>query len=214
VTSLSADTLSRYQSSDGWKTCRIWIAGAFGALLAGSDRILNFWSLGAASSLSLALRGLFDLSRVFFLLPLVCFVVGLLIAAGIALWRRHFRRVTSSIFAIMAIPICFVVVAKVPLFDPWLWYAIANETRFEALAASGLPSNEAKYAVIEIRDVSTGLAGLSPNHFIALIYDESDAVCLDPSERPSIWRTRTAFGLPLPKGRRLYGHFFRVDEFE
>jgi len=181
-------------------------------MLAGSNRILDFWSLGAGGSLHLAVRGLFELSQVFFLLPLAAFVVGLLIAGGIALWRRHFRRVASSISAIMAIPICFVVVAKVPLFDPWLWYAIANITRFEALAASDPRPNGPKYAEIEVRDVSTGLV-INGNHFIALVYDESDAVGLDPSERPSIWRIRTEFGSPFPRGRRLYGHLFRVDIF-
>ena len=106
------------------------------------------------------MRALFDLSRVLFLLPLAGFVVGLLIAAGIALWRRHFRRVASSIFAIAVIPVGFVVVAKVPFFDPWFWYAMANRARFEAFVASGPPSNGSKYAVVEGRDVSTGLAGL------------------------------------------------------
>ena len=209
----SAEPVSRYQPADGWGTRRIWIAGAVGAMLAGSQRLLDFWPLGAAGSLSLGLRGLFELSGVFLLLPLAGFVVGLLIAAGAALWRRHFRRVASSIFAIAAIPICFVAVAKVPLFDPWLWYAIANGTRFEALAASDPSSNGPKYALIETWDVSTGLAGAGLNHFIALIYDESDAVGLEPSQRPSIWQTRTEFGSPIPRGRRLYGHFFRVDIF-
>jgi hypothetical protein len=201
------------KQADGWGTRRIWIASTLGAMLAGSQRILDFWSLGAGGSLHLAVRGLLELSRVFLLLPLAGFVAGLLIAAGIALWYRHFRRVASSVFAIAAIPVCFVIIAKLPLFDPWLWYAIANSTRFEALAASDPPPNGPKYAQIEVRDVSTGMAGLGPNHFIALIYDESDAVGLEPSERPSIWRTRTEFGSPLPRGRRLYGHLFRVDIF-
>lgn len=125
-------------------------------------------------------------------------------------------------FAIAAIPFCFLSVASVPLFDPWLWYAIANRARFEALAGSGPGSDGSEYALIEIRDVSTGLAGASPNHFVALIYDESNAVGRDPSERAGISRTRTlwpseksAFGLaPIPRGRRLFGHFFRVDDFE
>jgi hypothetical protein len=213
------DPVSRYQKADRWGTRRIWIAGAFGAMLAGSQWILDFWPLGAGGSLGHAVRAILDLSRVLFLLPLAGFVVGLLIAAGIALWRRHFRRVASSIFAIAAIPVCMVIVAKVPLFDPWLWYTIANRTRFEALAASGPPSNGPKYAVVEIRDVSTGFAGIDPNHFIALIYDESEAVGLEPSERPGIWRTRTMNPErdpipPIPRGRRLYGHFFRVDDFE
>jgi hypothetical protein len=50
VTNPSADSIPRYQPADGWRTRRIWIAGAFGAMLAGSRRILDFWSLGAAGS--------------------------------------------------------------------------------------------------------------------------------------------------------------------
>jgi hypothetical protein len=61
--------------------------------------------------------------------------------------------------------------------------------------------------VIEIRDVSAGLV-INGNHFIVLVYDERDAVGLEPSERPSIWRTRTMFGaMSFPRGKRLYGHF-------
>src|ERR1700710_259879 len=114
VINLSTDPVSQYQPTDGWGTRRIWIAGAVGAMCAGSQWILDFWPLGAGGSLGLAVRALFDLSRVLFLLPLAGFVVGLLIAAGIALWRRHFRRVASSILAIAAIPVSVVVVAKVP----------------------------------------------------------------------------------------------------
>jgi hypothetical protein len=189
---------------DRWGTHRIWIAGAFGAMLAGSQLILDFWPLGAGGSLGHAMRTLFDLSRVLFLLPLAGFVVGLLIAAGIALCGRHFRWVASSIFAIAAIPVGFVVVAKVPFFEPWFWFAMANRARFEAFVASGPPSNGSKYAVVEGRDVSTGLAGLTPNHFVLVIYDESDAVGLEPSERPSIWRTRTmnpeGGSISIPRG--------------
>lgn len=118
----------------------------------------------------------------------------------------------------MAIPICLTVVVRVSLFDPWFWYALAKRTRFEALAARDSPSRGSEYAVVAGADVSTGLAGLTPSHFIVLIYDESDAVGLDPSERPSIWRTRTLDPErdpvpPIPRGTRLFGHFFRVDKF-
>jgi hypothetical protein len=211
-TNPSADSISRYQAGGGWGTRRIWIAGTFAAMLAECPRILDFWSLGAAGSLSLALRGLFELLQLFFLLLLAGLVVGLLMAAGIALWYLHFRRAASSIFAIAAITGCILAVRKVPLFDPWVWYAIVNSSRFEALAASDPPPDGPKYTEIEVRDVSTGLV-INGNHFIPLVYDESDAVGLEPSERPSFWRTRTEFGLPLPRGSRLYGHLFRVDIF-
>jgi hypothetical protein len=212
VIDLSTESISRPQPAGGWGLHRIWIAVALGATLAGSRRILNFWSLGAAHSPSLGLRDLLQNLAVFFILPLaVVAIVVFLIAAAISLWRRHFRRAASSIFAIAAIPICFLVIANVSLFDPWLWYTISNNSRFEALAARDPSPNGQKYAKIEVRDVSVGLVG---NHFIALFYDESDALGLDPSERPSIWRTRTWYGSPIPQGRRLYGHVFIVDIFE
>lgn len=178
-----------------------------GAWLAGGSRILDFWSLGAPG------RDLLDLSLFFFVLLLVCSVMGLFINSGIALWHRHYRRSASDIFAIAAIPLCFAIIVRAPLFDPWFWYAFANSSRFEALTTNDPPPDGPKYALIEVRDVSTGLAGLNPNHFVAFIYDESDAAGLEPSERPSFWRTRTEFGNPLPKGTRLYGHIFRVDIF-
>lgn len=218
----SADTTSLHQPSDRWGTRRIWIACACSALAAFSSRMINFlplgasgllWPHGSGGSLQGAIRPLFEL-LVLIVLPLAFFVVGLLISAGIALWRGQLRKMTSSILAIAVVPICYVVVAKSPLFDPWLWYVIANYTRFEALAASNSPASGLKFAVIEDRDVSAGLV-ISGNHFIDLVYDESDAIGLEPSERPSIWRTRKMFGaVPFPRGKRLYDHFFRVDKFE
>jgi len=221
VIELSADTASLHQPSDRWGIHRIWIACACTAVFAFSPRMISFlplgadgllWPHGSGGSLQSAIRPLFEI-LVLIVLPLAFFVVGLLISAGIALWRRHFRQMASSILAIAVIPICYVVIAKAPFFDPWLWYVIANHTRFEALAASNSPLSGPKFAVIEIRDVSAGLAG-SGSHFIALVYDESDAVGLEPSERPSIWLSRTMYGSVFHRGKRLYGHFFRVDEFE
>lgn len=202
------------QPTDGWRTRRIWIAGVLGAVLPASNWLLDFWPLGAGG----LVRVWFDFSRLLFLLPLACYVAGLLIACGITLWRHRVRRAASSIVALAAIPVCFEFVARVPMFDPWLWYTIANEARFEALAAKTSPPTGPKYAVLEVRDVSTGLVGLDPNHFVGLIYDESDAVGLKPPDRPALWRTRSLWpgppGTAIPRGRRLVGHFFRVDEFE
>ena len=212
-----AEHLSRDPEADRWRARRIWVAGAFGAMLAGSGVILDFWPVGASGSFANGLRGFLDISRLIVALPLMGFTLGLLIAALIALWRLHFRRLASNILAIAAIPVCFGLVGLLPLFDPWLWYAMVNNSRFEALAASASPSNEPKYAVVEGRDVSVGFVGGS-THFVFLIFDESDAVGLEPSERPDIWRTRTialerSNPPPIPRGRRLYGHVFRVDEF-
>jgi hypothetical protein len=210
-----------HQPSDRWGTRRIWIACACSAVFAFSPRMIDFlplgaegplWPHGSFGSLQGAIRPLFEF-LVLIGLPLAFFVVGLLIAAGIALWRRQLRQMASSILAIAVIPICYVVIARAPFFDPWLWYVIANQSRFEALAASNSPSGGPKFAVIEIRDVSAGLV-INGNHFVALVYDESDVIGRDPSEWPGIWRTGMLAEMPFPRGQRLYGHFFKLDEFE
>jgi hypothetical protein len=85
------------------------------------------------------------------------------------------------------------------LFDPWFWYVIWNKSRFEASAANDAPPNGPRFAIIEERDVSTGIAGVTPNHFIALVYDESDAVDREPFD---------------PTETRIYGHFFRRDYYQ
>ena len=115
---IDSSTDPTLQLVDSWGTTRIWVAGIFGVAFAGSQMILDFWPIGFGGSLGVTLRAFFDLSRLPFLLLLAGFIVVLLIAAGIALWRRHFRRVMSSILAVVAIPICVAVVAWVPLFDP------------------------------------------------------------------------------------------------
>ena len=213
MTGENIEALPRSPPADAWRTRRIWLFVAFGLWLAGAGWILDFWPLGGG--LGQDIRSAIDLSRLLLVLLLAGFSVGLLIAAGIALYRRQFRRAVSSVVAIAALPVCFVIVAKVPLFDPWLWYAIANKNRFETLVASD-PVNRVKYAVLREDDVSTGFSGIDPNHFVLLIYDESDDVGRKPSDRPDIWRARMIPGLdaPIPKGRKLYGHFFRVDCFK
>jgi hypothetical protein len=189
-------------------------------MLAGNQRILDFLPLSAPGSPASALRALLDLpGLLLMLLILMWLVMGLLVAAGVALWRGRLRRMASSLLAVAAIPVCFAAVARSPWFDPWLWYTIANAARFEALATPDPPPDGAKYALVETRDVSTGLAGVMPAHFVSLIYDESDAAGLEPSERPGIWRSRTLWPglssrpIPIPRGTRLYGHFYKVDEF-
>jgi hypothetical protein len=202
--------VARHRPADGWRITRICLAAACGATLAEGGLILNFWPLGAGGSGPLPVRFLVEMALLLAWLPLAGFAVGLLVAAGLAAWRRQFRRLASSLFAIAAIPLRFLAVARLPVCDPWLWYAIANHARFEALASDASPPNAQPYTVVATRDVSIGFAGINPNHFVVLIYDASDAVGLDPSDRPTLWQHAN----PIPKGRRLYGHVFRVDEFD
>ena len=93
------------ESTEGWKFARIWIAGVAGAMLPETYLILGFlpplpppFGFG---------RILLDLSQWIQFLTLACLIVGLSIAAIIALWRRQFRRAASSLLAVVAIPVCF-----------------------------------------------------------------------------------------------------------
>ena len=202
---------------DRWGGWRIGIAVALGAMLAESEWVLEFWPLGASGSIGLAMRGQLETAQLLSILLMSGFGLVIAVAACIALWERRWRMLASNLIAITAIPVAFEVGANALVFDPWLWYAVSNSARFEAQAAGTAGGNEPRYAVLEQRDVSTGYVGLSPNHFVTLIYDESDAVGLDPAERPTIWRGRSlwpgADGAPIPRGRRLYGHVFRVDVY-
>lgn len=205
---LGTSAVATRQRSDRWDTLRIWLAGTFGALIAAGDRLLDFLEAGSGFA------GLLNFTEIL-LVPVLFLgiVLGLFVEAGVVLWRRQYRRAASSILAIVAIPVCVVVIARAPLFDPWKWYAVANKSRFETLAVHDPPPGGPKYAKTKVWDVSSGLV-VNGNHFVTLVFDESDEVGLDPAERPSIWQTRTEFGLPLPKGARLYGHLFKVDWFE
>jgi hypothetical protein len=185
--------------------------------MAGNNTLLQFWPLSPLGTLAGSMRTLLDLAGLLFMMPLLVFVLYLLVACIVALWRRHIRHAVSSLLAIAAIPLCAMVVIAVPLFDPWLWYAVLDGAHLKERFTSDQSSDQPKFAIIEIRDVSTGIVG-SGNHFVALVYDESDAVELPPDKRPAIWRDRSlwpAVGFtPIPRGQRLYGHFFKVDVWD
>ena len=82
---------------------------------------------------------------------------------------------------------------------------MANNTRFEKLAAGGPPSTG---LVVEYRDVSVGFVS-NYSHFVYLVYDESNAVGLEPSQRPSTWKVRTIIpeiiDSPVLEGRAIMG---------
>ncbi|ARQ57442.1 UNVERIFIED_ORG: hypothetical protein GGE64_001149 [Rhizobium etli] len=190
---------------DIWNVRRMVIAAFLGTACAAYARALDFWPLGFANGL----RGLFDLLGG----PLlVLSVVGILlvwfISAIAAQYDRRLRGMASSFIAIIIVPVWFGTIVTVPLFDPWLWYAIFNKSSFEAAAAtSGSSQNSPKFAIIEARDVSTGIAGVSVDHFVALIYSEGDPhkhVYSNSDEE------KLASSSVLT---HLYGNFYRRDEY-
>jgi hypothetical protein len=187
---------------DIWNVRRMVIAAFLGIACAAYHRALDFWPLDSANGL----RGLLDLLGG----PLlVLSVAGILfvwfIGALVALFRRRIRGMVSRLIAIIIVPVCFGTMITVPLFDPWLWYVIFNKSRFEAsAAASGSAQNG---TIIEGRDVSTGIAGAGYNHFVALIFSESDPPKLvyGDSEEEKLAANSVL--------THLYGNFYRRDEY-
>ncbi|MCW6509232.1 hypothetical protein [Lichenifustis flavocetrariae] len=213
MTDTTLEPVARPRPADGWRMRRIWIGAACGAWFAAARWILDFWPLGAG--VPQALRVVVDLSRLVLILPLAGFVLTLLIGMSIALWRRYFRRAASSLLALAALPVCYVIIARSSVLDPWLWYTIANKSQLETVATTA-PATAPRYAVLKAEDVSSGFAGIDPNHFVLLVYDDSDDIGRAPGDRPAIWQNRTVPGLdlPLPKGRHLIGYFFRADCYD
>jgi hypothetical protein len=207
-----ADEKLRLGRGDRWTIHRIWVVSGLGIWMAGAGCALDFWPLGGPAQ---TLRTIVDLSRLILVILGIGILVGLLIAASVSCLRRRFRRAASNIIAILTAFLGFMIVKNVALFDPWLWYVLVNKAHFESIVANDASINR-DYAVLVETDVSTGLAGIDPNHFVFLVFDGTDDISLDPSDRPAIWQSRyiSGFTAPLPKGRRLYGHFFRVDYFD
>ncbi|WP_245441668.1 hypothetical protein [Rhizobium leguminosarum] len=190
---------------DIWNVRRMVIAAFLGTAWAAYGRALDFWPLDFAYEL----RGDFDLlGGPLLVLSIAGMLLVWFISALVALFRRRLRGMASSFIAITIVPVCFGTIVTVPLFDPWLWYAIFNKSSFEAAAATnGSSQNSPKFAIIEARDVSTGIAGVGLNHFVALIYSEGDPhkhVYSDSEE------AKLASNSVLT---HLYGNFYRRDEY-
>jgi hypothetical protein len=133
-------------------------------------RTEDFWPLpGPQYSILGPARGLLDL----FLRPIVTltifvFLVGLVIGAGLALIRRRFRKALSCASALGAF-VLILVIANLPVFDPYFWYVVRNKTRLEATVM--MPAQARHFAVVGDWDVSTGLST-----FVSIVYDESGEI--------------------------------------
>lgn len=180
-----------------WNIPRIAIGGALGVTCAAYIRAFDFWPLGYADEL----RELLDLLG----FPALCLaIVGVfifwVISAIVAFYQRRLRDVMSSILAITIVPASVVLLLVAPIFDPWLWYVVFNKSRFEATAAmNSSAQNGRKYFIVEERDITTGMAGVTTNHFVALIYSEGDPAT--PDSTNSVLT-------------HIYGNFYRRDEFQ
>lgn len=182
-------------------------------------KALEFWpSLPPEAGVAFGVRLALDLSGPFVLLCLFGFGIWLAIAAVLALIERRVRRALSLIFALVAIPLLFVAQARLNMFDPYYWYVLANEARFEAQAKSASGAGAAAFAVIEMRDVSIGMV-TTPPRYASIVYDESDEIGLNPADRSEDWKSRHRAQLEFASAgyaeswywvKHLVGHFFLV----
>lgn len=182
----------RRQPADTWRVRRMAFGVVLGFVCAAAIRVFDFWPVELASDL----RAFLDLlGTPLLLLATLTVMLAWLVAALLSLYRRQFRLMASGFASIVVVPMCFLTVLRAPIFDPWLWYTILNESRFNAVAA------ERSYTQtpVEERDVSTGIVGLNFNHFIEIIYSKSN---IDGQKTANSFITH------------LYGNFYRRDEFD
>ena len=173
-------------------------------------------SMPPQAGIAFGMRLALDLALPFVFLCLCGFAIWLVAGAVLALIKRRVRRGLSLIFAIIAIPLLFVVQARLNMFDPYYWYVLANETRFETKAKSISGVGAAVFAVVETRDVSIGMV-TTPPRYASIVYDESDEIGLDPADRSADWRVRSearlepataGYSEPWVSVEHLVGHFF------
>ena len=185
---------------DAWHVRRMVAACLLGTACAVYIRIFDFWPLGGGG-LAGELRGLLDFpGSLLLFLPTYFMVFIWFVSAIVALFRRHIRLMASNVIATALAFGCLATVITVPIFDPWFWYVVINKPRLEALvAANQATGTSPRSAIIDEWDVSTGFAGVSPNHFIALIYDENDGADIEVSDAIR---------------KHLYSHFYRRDTYQ
>jgi hypothetical protein len=198
----------------------VWGSTGLAAVLAAQTTVLAFFpSRPPWTSIAFAMRFALDLALPLVFLCICGFAIWLAVAAVLALLKRRLRRALSFVLALVAIPLVFVVQAELVMFDPYYWYVLANEARFEAEAKAISKANAPAFAVVETRDVSIGMV-TTPPRFRSIIYDESDEVGLDPEGRSVDWRERNLAQLqsaaanyaePWYWVRRLAGHFYLVE---
>lgn len=180
-----------FTSRNAWNIRRIIFALLVGTMIAGYDKAFDFWQTDPADRL----RDFCDLAILLIFPAVILTMFVWLISALIALFSRNVRGAFSSIIAIVIIPVWVKSLLAMPLVDPWYWYITFNRVDFEKQAAVHISSNEVGYIVLEERDITTGLAGVSQNTFVKLIYSDADPEIL----------TATLTG-----ARHIQGKFYKI----
>jgi hypothetical protein len=143
-------------------------------------------------------------------------LVGLLLGVLVALVRQRWRQAWASVLALLAFFLIIVAQERLPFCDPYYWYVRLNAAQLEAEARARSTPGEPVFALLEGRDASTGMVG-SGNDFMALVYDETDAIGQDAPARVAHWPRDEANllrfgGLSMAqRATHLSGHFFLLD---
>jgi len=141
--------------------------------------------------------------------------VGLALSVLVALALRRWRQAWSRVLALAAFVLIFVAQATLPFCDPYYWYVCLNAAQLKAEARARSTPGEPVFALLEGRDASTGMV-INGNDFVALVYDETDAIGRDAPARVAHWPRDEANLLRfehLNMGQRathLSGHFFML----
>lgn len=203
--SVMADNHLIVTRKDSWKHRRMVLGGLIGAVIAADLLLLDFVPVGLA-------RLVMDFPGLpIFLLIVMLVILTWLLMAIVSLFQRRFRRATSSLLAVALVFAVAGTVLRLPIFNPWLWYVLINQSSLEEIAAKNRGmQNSNEFVVIEERDVSTGIAAVTAPTFVALVYDERASS--DATRAGSVRQIHDQFSLRAEYVQHIYGKFYLRTE--
>jgi hypothetical protein len=177
---------------------------AIAVLLAASKQTIDF-------VVNPTIRSILDWPSVLIFAAFLVFLVALAIGLIVTLVRRRFRTALSLACALAVVPLLLVGTRHLFFCNLYYWYVLFNQTQFETAARKASPPPT--FAVLETRDVSTGLV-INPNIFASIVDDETSQLGVLPAERSSQWQNRNRDALQQLRGsngdyavEHLHGHF-------
>ena len=184
-----------------WRS--LWLAIAVTALNAALIQFVGFVSLGP-------IHFLLEISSDLGVLCLCVLAVGILFGLVVAIVRLRLRRVISLGCAMASMPLIMLTVFSVPVFSPYYWYVMVNQSRFEsAVKAAKQPKGRA-FIILGMRDVSTGSV-INPPTFASIVYDQSDELERTPVQQSPEWKAHNHSYSPTAySAHHLYGRFYLV----
>ena len=189
-------------------------AAALALVLAASQAFVDFVPIGDRQFGGIRnIVGEFELGIFFIGAPLgaLIFVGTALVLPLVGRWRTLLSWLLAPVIFLSAL-VVLVCLSTFWLLDPYYWFVLTQQDRLLAAAnASARPG----IMIVDVRDVSSGIAGLNPSSVVVIVYDPSDSLA-DPANDPR-WLAQNngiLHGGLEPESiggvHRIHGHFYIV----